>query len=299
MYQRCPLYCDGWELTLKRDLDLASKVMSLADTGCTVLDQLPFKDLLSYSCGGYCSRQLVKTTLRLRFKSLLRTYVGFDVLAFRSLMIDVGAAISGSSVVWMLSPWGWNPGNLNMVVPRGKTELILNYFGALGYSQSTVDIDNVALLAISCVYHLRRSDALVIVLESKNGHIIHPVTCSLNSVQMNMMTPDEIIIFYPKMTTENLAMVGRRCYPSNQHCSKVPEHFSVIESCHFKGRCGRDCPALFRRLYGVDGMARFNWAEIWDEAGTFERLSFGCHHKWRLGSLCYNQVCTNSGNGLL
>jgi hypothetical protein len=189
--------------------------MCLADTGCTVLDQLPFEDLLRHSRVDHSSRQLVKTTLRLRFKSLVRTYVGIDVLAFRTLMIDIGAAISGSSVIWMLCPWDWHPGNLNMVVPKGKTEQLLNYFAVLGYSQSMVDIDNVAFLAISRVYHLHRSDALVIVVESKNAHVIHPITCTLNSAQMNIMTPDEIILFYPQLTLENLAMVGRWCYPSN------------------------------------------------------------------------------------
>jgi hypothetical protein len=254
---------------------------------------------MRYSSAGRCSRQLVKTTLRLRFKSLVRAYVGFDVLTFRAIMLDVGAAISGSSVVWMLSPRDWNPDNLNMIVPRGKTERLLNYFAVLGYSQSTVEIDNVALLAVYRVYHLRRSNALVIVLESQNDHVIHPITCTLNSAQMNVMTPDEIVVFYPEMTLANLAMIGRRCFPSNEHCHKVPDDFSIIDSRHFKRRCGRNCPVLFRRLYGVDGMARFNWAETWEEAGTFERLSLGCHHKWCLGSLCYNHVCTNSGNGLL
>jgi hypothetical protein len=56
---------------------------------------------------------------------------------------------------------------------------------------------------------------------------------------------------------------------------------------------------LYQHLYGVDGMARFNWTETWDEVGTFEKLIAGYHHKWRLGTLCYNRVCTNSGNGLL
>jgi hypothetical protein len=273
--------------------------MSLADTGCLVLEHLPFKDLVKYSQTGSEPHQLAKTTLRLRFKSFVRSYVGVDVLAFRSLMLDVGAVIAGSSVTWMLSPWGWNPSNLNMIVPKGKMQRITAYFTDIGYSQSTADIDNVALLAVHRVIHLRRSKDLVVVVESKNAHVIHPVTCTLNSAQMNIMTPDEIIIFYPEMTLENTCIVGRRCYPSNKHCRKIPDHFTFTDSRDFVRHCGRNCPVLYRRLYGVDGMARFNWTETWDELGTFERLVAECHHKWRLGNLCYNRVCTNSGNGLL
>jgi len=273
--------------------------MSLADTGCLVLEHLPFEDLVLYSQTGSGPRQLVKTTLRLRFNSLVRSYVGIEVLGFRCLLLEVGAVIAGSSVTWMLSPWGWNPCNLNMIVPRGKTDKITAYFTDIGYSQSSVDVDNVALLAVYRVLHLRRGKELVIIVESKNGHVIHPVTCTLNTVQMNIMTPDEIIIFYPELTLKNQCIIGRRCYPSNEHCRRIPHHFTITDSRDFNRHCGRNCPVLYRRLYGVDGMARFNWTETWDELGTFETLVEGCHHKWRIGTLCYNRVCLNSGNGLL
>lgn len=214
-------------------------------------------------------------------------------------MLDARAVISGSSVTWMLAPWDRNPGDLNMIVPRGQTQRLMDYFAVLGYSQSTIDIDNVAHLAINHVYRLQRGDDQVIVVESKNGHVIHPVTCTLNSAQMNIITPDEIIVFYPDLTLENLAIIGRRCYPLNKHCRKVPVDFKIIDSGAFSRRCGRNCPATYRRLRGVDGMARFNWAESWNERGSFETFVSGCHHKWRLGSPCYNSACMNSGIEIL
>ncbi|KIM91123.1 hypothetical protein PILCRDRAFT_1326 [Piloderma croceum F 1598] len=236
---------DGRSPKSQRVQELASKVMSLADTGCLVLEHLPFKDLINYSQTGSSPCQLVKTALRLRFKSLVRPYVGVDVLTFRSLVLNVGAVIAGSSVTWMLSPWGWNPNNLNMIMPRGKVERITAYFTNLGYSQSSIDIDNVALLAVYHVFHLRRAKDLVIIVKSKNVHVIHPVTCTLNSAQMNIMTPDKIIIFYPEMTLENMCIIGRRCYPSNQHCRKIPDDFRIIDSHDFNRHCGRNCPTLY------------------------------------------------------
>lgn len=254
---------------------------------------------MRYSTTGRSSRTMVKSMLRLRFKSLIRKYVGFDVLAFRELMLDVGAVISGSSVTWMLSLCERSPGDLNIIVPRGQSQCLLHYFDELGYSRSTSEVDNIAYLATAYVYRLLRGNDQVVIVESKNKHVIHPVTCSLNSTQMNIMTPDEIIVFYPDLTLEGMAIIGRRCYPSNKHCHKVPQHFTVVDSSVFGQRCGKNCPAFYRRLYGIDGMARFNWAETRDERGTFEKYVLGCHHKWRLGSPCYNRVCPNSRNDIL
>jgi hypothetical protein len=275
------------------EFSFASRVMDLEDIGHLVIDKLAFKDLLCYARTAKTALLLAKMTLRLRFKSLICIYVSFDVLSFRHLMLEVGAVIVGSAVVWMLSPVDRVPNNLNIVVPNGSATAIINYFSLLGYSTSLTEIDNVAFMAVTRVYHLHRGHLLVIVVESFNQHIIHLVTCTLNSMQMNIMTPDEIIIFYPEMTLEKVGMIGRRCYPSNEHCSKVPEGFNVIHTTDFTQYCGRNCPALYRRVRDIAGLARFNWAEIWDERGTFEWLCRGCHHKWRLGAECHNLSCRN------
>ena len=121
----------------------------MEDIGHLVIDKLAFKDLLCYARTAKTALLLAKMTLRLRFKSLIRIYVGFNVLSFRHLMLEVGAVIVGSAVVWMLSPVDRVPNNLNIVVPNGSATAIINYFSLLGYSTSLTEIDNVAFMAVT------------------------------------------------------------------------------------------------------------------------------------------------------
>lgn len=164
--------------------------MQLADITEVVLEQLSFEQLRTFSQTSTISHAMVKSVLRLRYKSLVASYVDGNSAAFDKLMVASQAVISGSAAVWvLLSPCDWLPRDLNIVFPIGRILSFITYFTNIGYIMKAMPIDEGHGGTINSVTSLTRGGRIVTLLGSHNESIFPPIISTANTSQMNFMTP--------------------------------------------------------------------------------------------------------------
>lgn len=100
-----------------------------------ILRRLPISALW---CAGQSSDKLGcirDNILDWRWKSLLSPYVGgaCDMASFICAMVDSEAAIVGSSALWFAEPGQVVPCNLNILVPRGRSNIMVDFFASRRY----------------------------------------------------------------------------------------------------------------------------------------------------------------------
>lgn len=69
-----------------------------------------------------------------RWKKIVTPYMTFDdVEWFVRCMLESDAAIVGSSALWFMEPSAyWSPTNLNLVMPRNRGGMLLDFFLSRG-----------------------------------------------------------------------------------------------------------------------------------------------------------------------
>lgn len=268
-------------------------VFYMGDILLEILGYLPLKDLLQYSQVHRDGRAPVRTVLRLRFKSAIRRYVDAEVLAFIDLMDEAGAVISGSTAVWMaLAPTcDFRPKDLNVAVPKNKGDAVIDFFNRLGYTGASGVVEPVMTRGVRFVTHLESKGRKVTVIESTTPSPFTPVISSHNTSQMNIATPHEILIMYPHLTLSSTAHVGIVPSLQGHSCYKRSAGIRMLVTEELKQPCGASCPALFRRVNGVDDMLRASISEDSSKVSGLVMVAKAFPQKWRIQKLCHNRVC--------
>jgi len=115
---------------------------------CLVYDSL----VNSAACNTYI-QQSVKTELHLWFSQVICQHVGVDVMSFTDLIKGAGGIVCGSAALWILkSPCGWEPADLNVIVPLSTIHKLIQFFYGHDYVLVRTRTLDPALFPASSVY---------------------------------------------------------------------------------------------------------------------------------------------------
>jgi hypothetical protein len=127
-------------------------------------------------------------------------------------MRNHNCVVSGSSVLWLIEGFSthWHPHDLDVYVPEGKVDTVVQYFLQMGY---IVDACHTGLHKyfldgyLSSVTKLKNTsmDVAVDILESASDQAVMPVLYFHSTIVMNWMDADHLALLYPATT---LAKVG-------------------------------------------------------------------------------------------
>jgi hypothetical protein len=135
----------------------------------------------------------------------------------RNTMRDMGAIISGSSVLWLIDSQSnfWDPGDLDIYVPRGMVQPMVHFLThEEGYEVVPPPEGEVhggpyiRLGHLESVTKLVKEDCKIDLMESHSQSSVHPVTTFHSTVVMNYITADSISVMYPKLTFSRIAVRG-------------------------------------------------------------------------------------------
>lgn len=270
-------------------------VWTSIDVSLEFLRYLSVPDIIRYSQADKLARTYAMIALRLRFKDMIRPYVDGDVVQFSSILQGCGGVITGSSVTRMISaPSTFTPNNLNITVPARYGDRLLEYLEGLGYNKKQLTVDPTMSNTVRELVELAKNDLRIILTTSKSS-IYPPLLCTLNTHEMKFLTPNEIVVLYPRLTYSSKAIVS---YSSSFQL--LPEGVTqVTHNDLFKKPCGVECPALPRRTQGLHGASVFKWS---DEAVGAVEQSQDTHYRWRVLPACSNPLCiyahAHKGTGL-
>jgi hypothetical protein len=257
-------------------------------------------DLIRLASSHSVARAIVKDTLRLRFYSLIRDYFGLDTLIFSELLRQSSGVICGSAAIWMFkTPCTWSPNDINIFVPYQNTQLLSLFFESRGYKpvRSRIVGPDYGLFRqhINTVHIFIKSDMhkRITVTESCSPSVFPLLLQPFDTLFATFVTADGLVCLYPHQLFTNVRICGSRSQSGCQLDKAYRLGFrSEMSTADWDGECGTCCPVLIRRICGLRGVARLDWA-YGSVSGEDNILKFtaGNHFKWRLGDICLNKNC--------
>ncbi|KAG2099000.1 uncharacterized protein F5147DRAFT_777522 [Suillus discolor] len=243
------------------------------------LECLP--DLLTCLGTGYDMRELGSALGARWFESIVQSFFGAHFAEMRHLLHVTSTLITGSCARQMLTGQGATPNDLNLITPLGSAEILYaSLVGDLQYERFEVCArPNYAFTKVVKGFtRFRKGEMIITISEAEGDNLFKVVVSSPTTVDMTVMTPGGLVMFYPAWTLSK----------DNVGCM-AKDGFRVERSTDFLGEdCGKACPALWRSV--LDHGEQMLMLE-WDERFSIKKVVDGSQTMWCLIVHCENDLC--------
>ncbi|KAG6836254.1 hypothetical protein H0H93_009778 [Arthromyces matolae] len=184
--------------------------LDIFPTECIVeiLQCLPVGDLVAFA--GTCEtfRLLVRNHIKSKISLLLKRFSLDDF--FLELLDTFGGVISGSAALWVINPWTFNPGDLDIYMSwhtcDGFVQTLIDHYGMTIVPTPPTQKYDEPPGQISTIYSLRHGSHKIEIMESRNSSLM-PIFSFHSTVVMNCVTSTSIFCAFPYLTSSyrNLA----------------------------------------------------------------------------------------------
>jgi hypothetical protein len=185
------------------------------------------------------------------------------------------------------------------VGPSGTCHTILSFFKTIGFSLTSTQhhlhspLQQRQVRQTLILTH-GTSERQVTLTESFTPSNFPPLLEQNDTSLTTLAGPDGFISLYPLQTTFGIRLCNINSATSNR-CEKAA-CFGLKSNWNTSSwtvPCGYCCPALYRRICGLQGCAYLDWPEYLETVRSMilVNLSTVDHFEWRLGVQCHNANC--------
>ncbi|KAH7905488.1 hypothetical protein BJ138DRAFT_1118426 [Hygrophoropsis aurantiaca] len=269
------------------------KALSCAEIISEILSSLPLPDVIQRSIQvNRIFQSEAKHTAVSRFASIVRPYVADHVHALVDLLRENRSLIVGSCALKMLlSDEGWEPRNLNILVPRNNVNIFLTFFNSKHYSPTQIPVaPHLVHYASRAFFCEHSSQKPIIITESIDDSVLTPLLASTCTAEFICMTGGGLADIYPHLSSRRIALRSSRTIkePTSFSKSLMERGFDVKSSSEYMPH--DVCPIVWRRINGLRGI----WIKDWDASNSVKDIFLGEHHRWCLDTQCLNPECLRS-----
>lgn len=231
---------------------------------------------------------------------LLRIFDLHSVDVFR-LLHATGSVISGSAALLLLFPWSFEPGDLDIYVPRSQInftiKVIRDMFGFELYRTAGPYVKNEAIQGI---FWFRKGEITLNVISSTTDNPLEPIFHFHSTVVMNFISSVGIFCAYPTLTLKRRGLVNAEIYERGQSISAINACLDKYRQRGFslshtlgewndmdRHTCTRDpsCPHTIRTVYDHGGLFYPFTRRSWIRTKTNLRIHGTTHSSvWSLGA---------------
>jgi hypothetical protein len=176
-----------------------------------MLESIPLLQLLSVLHQNSPLQRIASQIHTRRMHKLLHFYTP-NAIAFRMFMREHGCIISGSSVSWLIDgfPLTWHPQQMSVYTPRGIAAISVLYLQSLGYTLSSTTqggyiLERCCLLSVTKLSNAQGIQ--VHIMESENPNPVTPVMNFNNTLTMNYLEPDFLVLLHPTITLLRIGVI--------------------------------------------------------------------------------------------
>ncbi|KAG2096028.1 hypothetical protein BD769DRAFT_1678168 [Suillus cothurnatus] len=238
-------------------------------------------------------------TMRHRWESILRPFIGGHMFEFSHIMQLCKIVITGSCTMAMLVGEYVTPNNLNLVTPRGNREALYSFLlDDLRYHrvQHNMLPHRAFKGTIRSFAKFRWEDRVITVSEATVDGPFDVIVSSQTTADMLCMTAGGLVTFYPHLTLNLLITMANHMAPHRHATLNVgsakTDRFAFHRTSSFiHGPCGVLCPALWR---SVSDQGRQSLTLEWDQNFSIKPLIDSSRTVWRLALWCRNSECLSN-----
>ncbi|KAG2123119.1 hypothetical protein BD769DRAFT_1670199 [Suillus cothurnatus] len=225
-------------------------------------------------------------TMRHRWESILRPFIGGHMFEFSHIMQLCKIVITGSCTMAML-------------VGEGNREALYSFLlDDLRYHRVQRNIlpHRAFKGTIRSFAKFRREDRVITVSEATVDGPFDVIVSSQTTADMLCMTAGGLVTFYPHLTLNLLITMANHTAP-HRHArlnvgSAKTDRFAFHRTSSFiHGPCGVLCPALWR---SVSDQGRQSLTLEWDQNFSIKPLIDSSRTVWRLALRCRNSECLSN-----
>ncbi|KAK6988114.1 hypothetical protein R3P38DRAFT_3229679 [Favolaschia claudopus] len=263
-----------------------------------VFRNLSLKDLVLFSHSGAQARKMFRAFMATRFDNAMSPFIPRSILApFRTTLRQASAVIVGSVSASFIrldmdTSAFYSPVDLNILTPNGtSTAWALFFQAANAYCVPAVARTRFNSFLVSFKRYKLPGIAhprYITIGEVSNASVLPAVFYAETTAQMTMLTCERVVIPYD-ISLNGLCVAGLHADEDEVWFVSGYKPFTPAADLQ---ACGAACRYIDRESVGFSGMKETEWSLSVDMEWQDVRRS---NVKWRLGNVCDNRHCPNSG----